>query len=220
MDNFIGEIRECPLFKGIAPDRLGKISECMVTKKILYKKGDIIARAGDKVDFIGWILDGNVLFTYDDIDGNSTIVGSLSAPELFGETLAYSENNSSPLTISALGNCEILIIKFKNLKSPCKSMCPLHVQMMINIAQATSTKMHHFLNKIAVMSNQTIREKVLCFLNIMKEQNGSAKKFIIPYNREQMAKYICVNQSALSKELRKMSDEGLLRFNRNEFELL
>ncbi|MCL2286660.1 MAG: Crp/Fnr family transcriptional regulator [Firmicutes bacterium] len=220
MDNFISEIRECPLIMGIAPNQLGKVFECMVAKRALYKKGDAIVKAGDKMDFIGWILNGSVLLTYDDIDGNIAIIGSLSAPELFGETLIYTNDSSSPLSIHALEDCELLLIKFSKLKSPCKSMCTFHLQVTMNILHSAASKMLHLLDKVLVISNQTIRQRILCFLNIMKEQNGAAKKFTIPYNREQMSKYLCVNQSALSTELRKMSDEGLLRFKRNEFELL
>lgn len=220
MDSFISEIRECPLLMGIAPTHLGKVFECMAARRVLYKKGEVIIKAGDKVDFIGWILNGSILVTYDDADGNIAIIGSHSAPELFGEVYAYSDDNSSPLSMFALEDCEILMIKFSKMKSPCKSMCTFHLQITMNILHSASSKMLHLLNKVVVISNQTIRQRILCFLNIVKGQNGSSTKFTIPYNREQMSKYLCVNQSALSTELRKMSDEGLLRFKRNEFELL
>ena len=71
--------------------------------------------------------------------------------------------------------------------------------------------------KIALLSKRTIREKLFCLFDL---QRGAANKFTVPFNREEMATYLCVDRSALSKELCKMRDEGLIRFKRNIFEIL
>jgi len=70
---------------------------------------------------------------------------------------------------------------------------------------------------IEILSKRTTRDKLLCFFDY---QRGAAKQFAIPFNREEMANYLCVDRSAMSNELCKMRDEGLIRFNRNEFEIL
>jgi CRP-like cAMP-binding protein len=41
----------------------------------------------------------------------------------------------------------------------------------------------------------------------------------VPFNRQQMADYLNLDRSALSKELCKMRDEGLLEFEKNHFRL-
>ena len=71
--------------------------------------------------------------------------------------------------------------------------------------------------KIEILSKWTTREKLLTFFDM---QRGMAKKFTIPYNREELDNYLCVDRSAMSNELSKMRDSGLIRFNRNNFELL
>jgi CRP-like cAMP-binding protein len=73
--------------------------------------------------------------------------------------------------------------------------------------------------KMEILSKRTTREKLLAFFNTQVQMNHS-KKFSIPYNREGLAFYLCVDRSALSRELSNMRDEGLLKFNKNEFEIL
>ncbi|MEZ4628488.1 MAG: helix-turn-helix domain-containing protein [Eubacteriales bacterium] len=43
--------------------------------------------------------------------------------------------------------------------------------------------------------------------------------FSIPFNRQQLADYLCVDRSAMSNELCKMRDEGLLTFEKSSFHL-
>ncbi|MCI9040456.1 Crp/Fnr family transcriptional regulator [Dubosiella newyorkensis] len=59
-------------------------------------------------------------------------------------------------------------------------------------------------------------KKVLSYLSAQKKEGW----FTIPFNREQMASYLNVERSALSKELGKMKKEGLINFHRNRFCLL
>ena len=41
--------------------------------------------------------------------------------------------------------------------------------------------------------------------------------FSIPYSREELAAFLCVNRSALSHELSRMQQEGLSTFRKNRF---
>ena len=74
-------------------------------------------------------------------------------------------------------------------------------------------------SKINLLSQRTIREKLLSYFSMIIMQNKS-KKFRIPFSRNQLAEFICVDRSALSRELSKMKEEGLLKFEKDDFELL
>jgi CRP-like cAMP-binding protein len=71
--------------------------------------------------------------------------------------------------------------------------------------------------KIEILSKRTTRDKLLAFFDM---QRGMAKKFTMHYNREEMAQYLCVDISAMSNELCKMRDEGIIKFHKNNFEFL
>ena len=70
-----------------------------------------------------------------------------------------------------------------------------------------------------ILSKKTIREKLMAFFALQKNIANS-NVFTIPYNREQLSNYLYVDRSALSRELGKMRDEGLIRFKKNKFELI
>ena len=57
-------------------------------------------------------------------------------------------------------------------------------------------------------------------LNLLNEYGNGEKVFEIPYSREEMAKFLCVDRCALSRELSKMKDDGILLYKKNRFELL
>ena len=66
------------------------------------------------------------------------------------------------------------------------------------------------------MSKRTTREKLLSYLSDeAKRQNRSS--FEIPFNRQQLADFLAVDRSAMSSELGKMRDEGILDFKKNKF---
>ena len=69
------------------------------------------------------------------------------------------------------------------------------------------------------MSKRSIRTKLISYLSDeAKRQNSSS--FTIPFNRQQLADFLSVDRSAMSNELCKMRDEGMLTFERDKFHLL
>ena len=72
--------------------------------------------------------------------------------------------------------------------------------------------------KVEHMSQRTLRDKVLSYLSSEAVRAGG-KEFAISFNRQQLAEYLSVDRSALSAELGKMRDEGILEFRKNHFKL-
>ena len=58
----------------------------------------------------------------------------------------------------------------------------------------------------------------MAYLNSVSLQNRS-QEFDIPFDRQQLADYLNVDRSALSKELGKMQREGILTVRKNHFVL-
>ena len=58
-------------------------------------------------------------------------------------------------------------------------------------------------------------------INRVYRQNVSkyGESFTLPLSREDMAAYLGTNRSALSRELGKMRDEGIIEFERNSFKI-
>lgn len=72
--------------------------------------------------------------------------------------------------------------------------------------------------KIEFTSKRTTREKLMAYLSAEAQKAGSSH-FSIPFNRQELADYLCVERSAMSAELSKLRDDGILSFRKNQFEL-
>ncbi len=73
--------------------------------------------------------------------------------------------------------------------------------------------------KLTHVTQRTLREKLLSYLSDESARAGGPR-FDIPLNRQQLADYLSADRSALSSELGKMRDEGVITFEKNHFELL
>ncbi len=74
-----------------------------------------------------------------------------------------------------------------------------------------------YLNKkVEILNKPSIREKVLTYLDSFFESEKS-KIITIPFNREQLANFLCVNRASLSRELAKMKEENIIDFHKSTF---
>ena len=217
MINIFEKIKSNPLWDGIDYADFEKMFGCMDIKTRMYKKREIILLSGDRVDSIGLVLSGGVRVIKEDADGNITIITELAVSDLFGEALACAGAERSPLTVQAAQDSEILFLNYKKIIYSCSSACVFHSKLIENMLKIIANKNLQLNQKIEIISKRTTREKLLAFFDM---QRASAKKFTIPYNREELAHFLCVDRSAMSGELCKMRDEGLIRFHKNKFEIL
>jgi CRP-like cAMP-binding protein len=96
--------------------------------------------------------------------------------------------------------------------------CRFHHQLIENMVHIIANKNRDLMRKVEVVSRRSIREKLLTYLSIQAQAQGS-RYFEIPLGRLELAEYLCVDRSALTRELAKMKDEGLLDYDRNWFRI-
>ncbi len=210
-------IKNNPLFAGIAFSDFDRMLDCLSARTVCYKMDDLILLSGDAVNFVGLVLAGSVQIIKEDRDGNVTILTELVISDIFGEVFACAGIDHSPVTVQATEDCEVLFIDYRKIIKTCSSVCPFHARLIENMLSIIAKKNLMLNQKIEILSKRTTREKLMCFFDM---QRGASKRFTIPFNREEMAQYLCVDRSAMSNELGKMRNEGLIRFNKNEFEII
>lgn len=217
MEKIFNVIKHNILLSGIDYGEFEKMYRCIEAKTQFYNKGGYIILSGELLDYIGLIISGSVKIIKEDIDGNITILTELSSTELFGEAFACAGIKNSPVTVQASEDSEILYLNYKKIKTVCSSACRFHSRLIENMLTLIAKKNLMLNQKIEILSKRTTREKLLAFFDM---QRGTEKKFTIPYNREELAQFLCVNRSGISNELCKMRDEGLIKFHKNVFEIL
>lgn len=73
--------------------------------------------------------------------------------------------------------------------------------------------------RLAILSQNGLRDRITTYLTMQARRRGE-NSFTIPFSREEMASFLCVNRSALSHELGLMRSEGIIEFRKNRFTLL
>lgn len=205
------------LFKKINNNDVLELLKCTGIKTKTFKKDAFILKNGAKIDYLGVILDGNAQITKQDSLGKNVVIETLKVNDIFGHNIVCLGEKYSPVDIISENNCEVLFLPFEKVITPCAKLCPYHLQLIKNIMMMISKRNSLLTDKIDILGQKTTREKILTFLNSYKNEE---KSFSIPYSRKEMAKFLCVDRSAMSRELCKMRDEGILKFYKNNFELL
>ena len=208
-----------PLFAGISSKELETLLQCLQGGKKEYKRGETVFCRGEPVFSMGLVLRGSVSIIQEDYWGNRQIMARIEEGELFGESYACLEGE--PLMVDAIADrdAEILFLNMKKVLEPCQSACSFHNRLIRNLLSILAAKNLTLTQKIDHMGKRTIREKVLAYLSFQSEKRGE-RTFAIPFNRQQLADYLAVDRSALSAELSRMQQEGVIAFHKNTFSLL
>lgn len=192
---------------------------CLQAKSHSFKKGNYVFREGEHIDTIMVLAEGKLLVQHDDFWGNRSIVNVIRIGEMFGE--AYVAPESGPLLNDVIAEEDSIILFFdvKRILTVCSAACRFHSMVVQNLFFAISEKNKNLVQKIGHMSKRSTRAKLLSYLSEEAKRHNSSH-FTIPFTRQQLADFLCVDRSAMSNELCKMRDDGLLLFNKNEFHLL
>lgn len=218
MRKYIPELKNTKLFSEISGKDIEKMLSCLGGRVGRYEKGEYIFRIGERSESIAVLVKGSLHIQYDDYWGNRSILGNISVGEMFGEAYAISENIVMMNDVVAIEESEIVFFDFKRIISSCSNACPVHTKIIQNMFLAISEKNRKLVQKLSFMSKRTTREKLIAYLSDEARRHGNS--FTIPFNRQQLADYLSVDRSAMSKELCKMRDEGLIKFDRSCFRLL
>ena len=219
MKKYISILQRSQLFAGVGEANIEAMLDCLSANLRDYKKGEYVLREGERVDNVMLLASGSLNIQKDDFWGNRSIVNHISAGEMFGE--AYIAPESGPILndVIALEDSVVMFFDFRKILTVCSSACKFHTIVIQNLFFAISEKNRQLVQKLGHMSKRTTRDKLISYLSEQAKRSGSST-FSIPFNRQQLADFLCVDRSAMSNELCKMRDDGLLTFDRNTFSLI
>ena len=217
MKEYINELAECPVFKGIPQNDIAKVIECMRGTKKVYKKNAFIIFTEEKITEIGIVLRGSVSVIKEDFWGNRDIIDKTGAGGIFGEAFLFSEKTTEIPRVAANEDCEILFIDMRKI-SECNIKEGVRVALFNNMMSIMADKINMLNQKIEHIIKRTTREKLLSYLSAQSAMAGK-NEFDIPFNRQELADFLSVDRSAMSNELSKLRNEGILKFKKNHFKL-
>lgn len=219
MKKYIPILKKTKLFVGLGEDEILAILDCLQAKVQNYKKGEYVLKQGEYLNNITILLNGRLHIQSDDYWGNRSIINTVEIGEMFGEAYAAPDSDILPNDVVAIEDSTIIFFDIQSILTVCSSLCKFHSIVVQNLFFAISEKNRKLVQKLEHMAKRSTREKLISYLSEEAKQQKSGT-FSIPFNRQQLADFLSVDRSAMSNELSKMRNEGLLIFEKNRFTLL
>nr|WP_294495616.1 Crp/Fnr family transcriptional regulator [uncultured Mediterraneibacter sp.] len=210
-------LTDIPLFHGITEDELVRLDTILAPRLRQAHSGEFLSYPEDILEEIGIVLSGKVYMVSEDFWGNQNIIAEFAENSLFGEAhsitldpMFFSLVAVEPSVLLYLNTGKILSVR----EHSDSGIQKLYHNLMTIIIR----KKLNYMKKADLLSRRSLREKISAFLSEEYQKSGTSS-FRIPYNRQQLADYLSVDRSALSKELSKMKKEGIIEYNHNWFQL-
>ena len=203
------------LFSGLEGETLRAALAFFSAARKTHPKGDLIHRLHQPLPRFGLVLSGCVQVGTADLDGNPLIFAHVEAGGVFGESLCFLQKES-PVEIRALTRCEILWLSADQIRGK-NQKTDLERELTNRFIALLARRALSMNDRVQVLSRSPLRDRILVFLSQYARQYGP--EFAIPYSREDLAVYLGVNRSALSRALSALQKEGLITYRKNRFAL-
>lgn len=217
MEN-LKSIKKIYLFKNLEENEIVALLRCFNLKILNFSAKKKISGRFDKIENLYIILSGSARESWYNEEGDLLTSIDYREGDIIG--IEYISGNRKTFSgeIIALEDTQIMSVDSFRFINPCNNFCPRHTKVINNAFSYLAKQNIRLLNRIKELTMPTTKQKVMCYLSNVRA-NVKSTSFNIPYNRQELADYLGVERSALSKELSDLQKEGYITFHKNHFEL-
>lgn len=208
------------LFRGIELHDCFRMIECFNTEVKKFKTGSCITDFSKPNDKIGIILSGSAVTVKYDINGVRTIIEKLEEESIFGEFFTFAGSSRNSMEVICENDCEIMFVRYCEITKRCSNACLCHSRVVENLLTLMSEKAISLSERIEVLSQRTIEDKLISCLQIIEDKTPAGKTPQIPFSTTALSDYLCVNRSALQREITKLKNSGVLTITKRKFKLM
>ena len=195
------------------------INNCEKAQVKEFAKNEIITTYIVNRNMIFIVLEGSADLLRYDFNGNQTIVEKFNKYDVFGE-IFYRININNELFVKAREKTKILMFNYDIFERKCKKNCKFHEELLIGLPNLVLTKVSDLNLRIEILSQKTIRDKILSYFRILS-QNNFSKTFTLPFSLTDLADYLSVDRSAMMREFKALKEDGIIKkMDKNRFTLL
>ena len=210
---------EIPLFQGLDREELNEVLQKFHGLIKHFPKSDYIYLAGDCVENLCVVLEGTVQMIKEDIWGEKSIIANLGVGSVFAENFLGQLGDRSSVSYFVASDSEVLMLPLGRTLFDSDTSSKASQRLMCNIVSILADNNTRLIEKTEILCKKTLRSKILAYLE-QEARNHGCCSFTIPFNRTDLANYLDADRSALTRELARMKEEGLIDFTKNNFELL
>ena len=204
------------LFTKISEKNQEKILKILEASTLNFKPNCQILTSVKLDNMIGIVLSGYMQIIRTDYNGNRTIIEELTENDVFGTTISSLTNECEIITKE---DTKIVIIDFNNILNDVENNLSYYKQFIKNLLEIYSDKINTKNERIEILTKKTIRDKLLEYFKIVSKRNNS-KKIYLTMTYIELADYLAVDRSAMTRELKNLADERLIKREDKKITLL
>ena len=131
--------------------------------------------------------------------------------------MCFLQVDEAPVYAVALSSTQVMWLNCDQLRNASEK--PLENELRNRFTAMLAARTLSMNNRIQVLCKHSLREKILTYFSQCIQKSNS-RQFEIPFNRTDLALYLGVHRSALTRELDRLKKENLILFEKNHFTLL
>lgn len=170
-----------------------------------YNKNDVIFSEGLLCNYIGIVIEGNILISTITYNNNEEIINIIRKNQIFGNNLIFSKSPYFLGDIISYSNSEIAFISKINLKLIFKE----NEEFLYTFLELISNQILEEKNKNKLLVHKNIRNRILYYIN--QEQKKKGQVYI--KSIADLARILSLPRPSVSREIYKLISEGLIEYN-------
>lgn len=198
------------LFKNISEKNIDKLLHVLKANTISYRKNVDILSNNNMDDFFAIIEEGSIQLIYNDYDGNKTIIEEFHEGEIFSSLI--SQINSEEITCITKDKTKITYIEFDQITNNEIIKTDSYIIFIKNLIKILSEQVTSKNNRIELLTKRTTRDKILEYFKMQSSEKGN-KTFTLPITYTELANYLSVDRSAMTREIKYLKTEGFIETN-------
>ena len=199
------------LFQNVSAESIEKMIPCFAMKKRSFSEKDIIPTSEGTKEYVCLLLEGAVSVSRISIDGSLDLLEYLEDSGVFGDAFAFANREDEFITVCEK-DCSVLYIEKSHITKRCSNACQHHTQVVENMLQLMSNKVVHLTEKVDILSHRSIRGKLMSYFRIQSTKQNNLT-FELPFSLLKLANYLCIDRSAMMRELKKMKEEEMIELD-------
>ncbi len=203
------DFRGLPIFAGIGKDDAEMFVRQVGGYVQSFPKGTRIPYTHGDAPRIGIVLEGKVHVLLTDPSGNEVLCYELEVGALFGNVWAVVGTEvCSGMMLEMRVRASVLWLPYREMEKVYGETGGVQGAVARNLFSVLSRMMFVLLQKIEVLSQHTVRARLRLYL-IQQGKAQGVRRVRVP-GRVQLAKILECNRSALTREIGRMEDAGVV----------
>lgn len=198
---------QIPLFKDLALNVKSSLLDKLEYNVYDIKKKDIILKQNTDCKHLYILLEGKLEVNIIDALGNDVFIEYIVASRAFATPHLFKKDTTLPATFTVVEDG----VLFTATKESVFKLISENPDLLKSFLAVSGNCNKCTVLRLRALSHKTVRCRFIAYLFEQRSEDNDIIE--IEHNQVQLAGYLCVTRPALTKEINKMTKEGLISMN-------